>query len=193
MNESASVPSKTDKFSTILGVIIVLLLVAIGVFVLRPGPPRGEGKPLSALELEPLTGPGQPVSLNSLGGKVTIVNFFATWCGPCRAELPHLAELRNEFAGNERFVVLPVSAGEGSYQKLREETEILLRSLNIDLPTYVDPGGVTRNSFSKIADFRGFPTSFIMDGNGVVRKIWVGYDPNVIVEMHEMIEQLLEE
>src|SRR2546423_1423671 len=52
---------------------------------------------------------GQVVSLSSLKGRVVFLNFWATWCGPCREEMPSMETLYNEFKGNRDFVMLAVS------------------------------------------------------------------------------------
>ena len=65
----------------------------------------------AALELEDLE--GRPHRLDDYRGKVVLVNFWATWCGPCREEMPTLERLRQALAGRP-FTVLAVNVGEGA-------------------------------------------------------------------------------
>ncbi len=154
------------------------------------------GKRLPLLVLEPLTGEGKPVQLEDLAGKVVLVNFWGTWCPPCRAELPHLVALAEEFRENPRFCIFLVSCGPGrneDVEDLKYETEQFLAQANYDVPTYHDPGLKTRLAFDRLAGLRGFPTTFVLDGQGVLRGIWSGYHPKVPKEIRRLLMQLLEE
>ena len=115
----------------------------------NPETHAGVGEPLPYLELLPLTGGQPPVGRQDLAGHVTLLNFWGTWCPPCRAELPHMAELRERYAGREAFRLLAVScpaAGEpDDVQSLREDTEALLKRLHLDLPTYYDRRAANAN------------------------------------------------
>ena len=158
----------------------------------------GVGEPLRYLELLPLTG-GQPrVGRQDLLGHVTLLNFWGTWCPPCRAELPHLAELRQRYAGREAFRLLAVScpaAGEpDDVQSLRENTEALLKRLRLDLPTYYDPQLETRASVDRpTREDDYYPLSLLLDRKGVIRAVWSSYRPGVETEMERFIDMLLEE
>src|SRR5437016_6034197 len=70
---------------------------------------EGVGQPLPVLELAPLTGASEGLSLEKLRGKVALVNFWGTWCPPCNAEFPHMVELWDEFRGNGQFAMVSVS------------------------------------------------------------------------------------
>jgi thiol-disulfide isomerase/thioredoxin len=166
---------------------------------MRSGPEVhvGIGKQLTFLELEPLTGSQPQVSLAELQGHVTLLNIWGTWCPPCRAELPHMAELRQRFAGQAAFRLVPISyppgGQDGDKDSLHEETETLLKQLNLDLPTYYDPGGRTLAAVGPIIDFDGFPTSVLLDRRGVIRAIWVGYRPGVESEIEKEVLKVLNE
>ena len=124
------------------GLSVVVWFISPERIVPNPEEHAGVGEPLSYLELSPLTG-GQPlVGQQDLQGHVTLLNFWGTWCPPCRDELPHMADLRERYAGRKTFRLLAVScpAAEGAddVQSLREDTESLLKRLHLDLPTYYD-------------------------------------------------------
>lgn len=157
----------------------------------------GVGEQLTFLELDPLTGNPPQVSLAELQGHVTLLNIWGTWCPPCRDELPHMAELRHRFAGQAAFRLVPISyppGGQGGDKdSLREETESLLKRMNLDLPTYYDPGSRTLEAMAPVINFDGFPTSVLLDRRGVIRAIWVGYRPGVENEIEKQILKVLNE
>ena len=109
---------------------------------------------MTFLELEPLTGNPPRLSLSDLQNHVVLLNFWGTWCRPCRDELPHMAELRKRFAGQEAFRLVAISyppLGQGDdLESLREETAALLKRLNLDLPTYYDPDDMTRAAVDQV-------------------------------------------
>jgi cytochrome c biogenesis protein CcmG, thiol:disulfide interchange protein DsbE len=164
----------------------------------KPEDHSGVGKPLSYLELRPLTGEGPSIALADLQNRVTLLNFWGTWCPPCRQELPHIAELYQRFAGHEAFRLLAVSCPAGGQandvQSLQEETAALLKRLDLKLPTYYDPDNGTLVALDKLIAFKGFPTTVLLDRRGVIRAVWgEGYRPGVETEMERYISQFLDE
>ncbi len=111
---------------------------------------------------------GEPVSLSQYRGQVVILNFWATWCPPCREEMPSMETLYRKYK-DQGLVILAVSVdenGESAVKKFLQQTPytfpILLDSENVSQHIY----GVFR-----------FPESFIIDRNGViVEKIIGGRD-----------------
>jgi thiol-disulfide isomerase/thioredoxin len=163
----------------------------------KPEIHAGVSQTLSFLELRPLTGDGRPVSLADIRDHVTLLNFWGTWCPPCRNELPHIAALRQRFAGRETFRVLAVSCPPGGQaddvQSLQEETAALLKRLDLDLPTYYDPDDATQSALGKLVDLQGYPTTVLLDRRGTIRAVWVGYRPGVETEMERYISTSLDE
>lgn len=157
----------------------------------------GVGSQLTFLELEPLTGHPPRLSTGDLLDRVTLLNFWGTWCPPCRSELPHIAELRKRFAGQEAFQLVAISypqLGQGDdLQSLREETASLLKRQKIDLPTYYDPDDMTRAAVDRVIGFEGFPTTVLLDRNGVIRAIWAGYRPGLETEVELYVDKVLGE
>jgi cytochrome c biogenesis protein CcmG, thiol:disulfide interchange protein DsbE len=184
---------------------IALLVVAVVVFWMTPrehispNPERhaGVGEALAYLDLQPLTS-GSPVTRADLAGRVTLLNFWGTWRPPCRDELPHMAELRQRYGGQDAFRLLAVScpaAGEpGDVQSLREETEALLKRLQLDLPTYYDPQSQTRAAVDRLTGEENYyPLTVLLDRHGVIRAVWVGYRPGAETEMERYIGMALED
>lgn len=199
MSQVGQTPRSRPRTPWINGVVLALLVVAfLALFTLRGGrtvdPEQNPavGSRLAALDLLPLTGDSMSVTLDDLRGKVALVNFWATWCGPCQTELPELAELARSMAGYPDFRILAVSCGEEDPDSLRANTEATLRDLDVDLPTYADPGGVTRDAYDRVGQFQGFPTTFLLDRDGVIRAVWVGYLPGTVDEMETEAKRLLE-
>jgi cytochrome c biogenesis protein CcmG, thiol:disulfide interchange protein DsbE len=157
------------------------------------------GRKVSYLELQPLTGDGSWVSLRDLAGHVTVVNYWGTWCPPCRAEFPHIVELASKFAGQNDFRLLAVSSGaEGSddtLDELRDETQAFLKSKNVTLPTYADQHAASRRELARSLQLDGFgyPTTLILDRQAIIRGFWVGYSSGTEVEMQDLVQQLLDE
>lgn len=166
------------------------------------GAPAGQTGPrLVSLELEALTGNSQPIVLEELAGQVVLLNFWGTWCPPCQRELPHIAALEQKYRGRADFRLLAVScAGNPSaedspqgIERLRQSTAEFLRQRGLDMPTYADPGQRARWAVNQAVGFEGYPTTLLIDRQGVIRKTWVGYTPGVEKEMQRAIEELLAE
>jgi thiol-disulfide isomerase/thioredoxin len=154
------------------------------------------GQKLPNLELGPLTGDLSAVDLKGLHGKVALVNIWGTWCPPCCAELPHIAELAQHYRNRPDVKILPVSSsggadGEDEVASLRATTQEFLNRSNISVSTYVDIDGRTRRAMREVGGFSGsFPTTIVIDKEGVIRGHWRGYSPDVIDEMRRLIDRL---
>lgn len=131
------------------------------------------GKPAPAFTLEDLS--GNKVSLASYKGKALVINFWATWCAPCKLETPWLVELRNQYAA-QGFEVLGISADDidrGDPQKLSEEKRAIGRfveQMHIPYPVLIDADSIGR-PYGGLDDL---PTSFFVDRDGIVISAQVG-------------------
>ena len=153
------------------------------------------GTKVTALALEPLTGDPSPVSLADLQGKITLINFWGTWCGPCYVEFPHLVELEQHFRSVPEFQFLSVSSNPdpSDHEGLAESTAEFLKQQQAEFPTYRDPDAKTIISLvesAKLSGF-GFPTTIVVDGEAIIRGIWVGYRPGDEKGMRQTVERLL--
>jgi cytochrome c biogenesis protein CcmG/thiol:disulfide interchange protein DsbE len=126
-----------------------------------------KGKSAPAFALEDLS--GKKVALSSYKGKAVLINFWATWCAPCKIETPWLVELRNQY-GPQGFEVLGISADDldrGDAKKLSEEKAEIAQSatkLHIPYPVLID-GGSLSDAYGGLDEL---PMSFYVDRNGVV-------------------------
>jgi thiol-disulfide isomerase/thioredoxin len=172
---------------------IALLLVVY----LRPFARQSDivGLPLPQLELEPLTGGSQSLRAADLRGQVVLLNFWGTWCGPCVSEFPHLVKLADKLANQEgfRMVLISCEGAKETNDELRQATYEFLRERDVSLPTYADPGQFTRRAVLMVSGEPGFfyPTTLILDGQGIIRGYWDGYRPGAVDEMGRLIDELL--
>lgn len=102
---------------------------------------------------------GRQVDLKALRGRVVLVNFWATWCEPCREEMPSLERLRAKLAGKP-LEVLTVNYGENP-----ERIDAFLRERAISLPVLLDPAKEAATAWGA----GGLPMTFLVDARGRVR------------------------
>jgi peroxiredoxin len=107
---------------------------------------------------------GSPVRLSEHLGEVVVINFWATWCGPCREEMPSIQELKNKLAGRP-FVVLAVNLDEPE-SRIRK----FLTQMKLDFPILLDPD----RNVAKGWNARILPATFIVGPDGRVRYSLVG-------------------
>ena len=126
---------------------------------------------------------GTTFTLGSLRGKVVLLNFWATWCGPCREELSRVQkDIIDRFKGNEDFVFLPVSRGEK-----REAVEAFREKTGYAFPMGLDPA---RTVYDRYAS-NYIPRNFRIDRKGKVVLATVGYDEHEFEELIRTIEKTL--
>ncbi len=132
-----------------------------------------KGKTAPEFALEDIT--GKKVSLASYKGKAVLINFWATWCAPCKIETPWLIELRNHYAA-QGFEILGVSMDDidrGDPRKLSDEKKEIARSverMHIPYPVMIDGDSVSK-PYGGLDDL---PISFFVDRNGTVVAAQVG-------------------
>jgi thiol-disulfide isomerase/thioredoxin len=117
--------------------------------------------PAPDFELQSLD--GTPVSLSSLRGRVVLVNFWATWCGPCRLEMPLLQDAQNRY--QDKLEVLAVNNNESS-----QTIKSFVNDLGLRLQVLLDPGAKIAQQYR----VRGFPTTIFIDPEGTTRYEHIG-------------------
>lgn len=150
-----------------------------------------------ALRLEPCAFVDSPLSPAAAEGRVVLVNFWGTWCPPCREEFPHLAALRQRFASNERFLFVSVSCemseDPADFQRLPEETRRYLQAERMTFPVYCDPADRFRRALLGVLrqeDF-AYPTTVVVGTDGRIRGVWRGYRSGDERDMANLVEQSL--
>ena len=132
----------------------------------------------------------------TLSGKITLLNFWGTWCPPCRQELPGLARLASRLTDEPRFQLIAVSCGGGNrddLDQLRSETEAFLASTRIALSPWADPTGNTRLRFTKAFGFRAYPTTYLIGSDQKILAIWTGYSPSVETQIAQSVARSLKQ
>jgi peroxiredoxin len=125
---------------------------------------------------------GKEVSLSDQRGKVILVNVWATWCPPCRREMPSMQRLYEKFKG-KNFEILAVSIdSEG-----REAVEPFMRKMNLTFPALLDPGETIRSLYG----ITGVPESFIIDQQGILVEKIIGPVNWATPEVFRFIQDLI--
>jgi thiol-disulfide isomerase/thioredoxin len=148
----------------VIGLLLIAVLMATAVplqFAAAQEPMKGfvlhdTPKPLGAIEFADAN--GRPRSLADFTGRVVLLNVWATWCGPCRKEMPTLDRLQGELGGAD-FEIVPLSIDRGGLETIRAfYAEIGVRNLAI----YTDPSGRALRTLSAV----GLPTTLIVNRAG---------------------------
>lgn len=124
---------------------------------------------------------GEDITLSKLKGHVILIDFWATWCPPCRKSIPVFIDLYNKYH-EKGFTVLGISREDKSVlEKFRDE-------IGIPYPLLIDNNGI-----SKKYQVQAIPTIVIFDKNGKVRKTQVGFAPELEAGFDLLIDSLLSE
>ncbi|MEW6456421.1 MAG: TlpA disulfide reductase family protein [Acidobacteriota bacterium] len=116
---------------------------------------------------------GRRISLEDFRGKVVILNFWATWCSPCRVEIPAFIQLYNTYK-DRGLEIIGVSLDKGGW----DDVKPFIKEYKINYHIVLDDGE-TANSYGGII---GIPTTFIIDKNGSIIKKYVGYPGKEVFE-----------
>lgn len=145
--------------------IAVLLLAACGGSDQNSGAPQGVNQGNQALDFTLETVDGKQVSLSDYRGQVVMINFWATWCPPCRAEIPGLEAAYREH-GEHGFIILGVNV-----QDPAQVVAPFVDEMGMTYPVLLDINGTV------VKDYRaqGLPMSLFVDREGVIRVRHVGY------------------
>jgi thiol-disulfide isomerase/thioredoxin len=158
---------------------LVLGVVAtLGVGLLGCGG-GGNGQPRRAPDLTLTSLEGNPIRLKDYQGQVLVVDFWATWCGPCRLEIPHLIALQDEYGGRG-FQVIGVAVGD------REESvRLFSEQVGINYPTAMGNDAAVE----AFGGFTAIPTTFVVAPDGSIAAKLTGYQEKQVFET--LIENLL--
>ncbi|MDA1330495.1 MAG: TlpA disulfide reductase family protein [Chloroflexi bacterium] len=137
--------------------IALLLGACSSVNLGSPGAAKGAQAPNFELEKPD----GQFIALDEFRGEVVLLNFWATWCGPCRLEMPAIQQ-RYEQAD---FQVLAVN-----FDETADQVRAFMEELELTFPALLDPGG----EIQRLYEVRGYPTSVFVDEKGIIQIIHIG-------------------
>lgn len=137
------------------------------------------GKPAPDFTLERLE--GGEVKLSDLKGKVVVLDFWATWCPPCREGLPHLAKLHDakKDAGLELFAI--------NVREAKPQVQQFLQEQKLSLPVLMDANG----KVSGLYMVRGIPQTVVIGKDGNVREVFVGFAPPMAAQIDQAVAEAM--
>jgi peroxiredoxin len=154
-------------------VVLSLATIGLGLWLWRADrqkvaiqsvPANADTKPAPNFTLK--TVDGEQVRLSDLRGKVVLLNFWATWCPPCKAEMPDLDALHREHGAARDFTVLGIDVEEGL-----PAVAAFARQTGISFPLALDADGAVSTNLYNV---RAMPMSLIIDRTGNIRDTWTG-------------------
>ena len=153
-------------------VCVLTLGLALAPAAALPAPAASSGSPA-----------GNPVSLADLKGQVVLINFWASWCGPCRQEMPVLDQMYRKYKA-AGFTLLGVNVEPKSGDALT-----FLKATPVSFPILFD----TQSKVSTLYEVSGMPSTVIVDRKGNVRYVHHGYKPGDESQYLDQIRSLMRE
>jgi thiol-disulfide isomerase/thioredoxin len=126
---------------------------------------------------------GENFQLSEYRGQVVLINFWASWCGPCRQEMPHLESIQQKYQ-DLGFTVFGVNV-----EQDRAMADRVLRDIPVSFPILFD----TENEVSQVYDVDAMPATVLVDRNGEIRFMHRGYKPGYELEYERQIKALIRE
>ena len=137
-----------------------------------------------APDFEVLNSKGESVQLSDFRGKPVMLNFWASWCSPCRAEMPAMQNIYQEYR-DQGFEILAVNST--SQDSIASATEFA-DELDLSFPILFDQSGNVTNQYK----IQALPSSFFIDSNGLIQEIVIG-GPMSEALLHIRVQKLVEE
>ncbi|MBX2800322.1 MAG: TlpA family protein disulfide reductase [Myxococcales bacterium] len=168
------------------GISLLLALTAGGAVASEPAPvePSEQIEVVAAPDFSLPDLKGEQVSLSGLKGKVVVMSFWATWCGPCKEEMPHLQRMADEH-GSDGLVVLAISTDDA---RSRGRVKPFVRRNGYTFEVLLDRDSTV---FTAYHPARTLPYTVVVDRQGDVVERKLGYDPGDEVALEATLESLL--
>jgi len=122
---------------------------------------------VSAPAFQLMSSSGKPIALSDLKGQVVLINFWASWCGPCRQEMPILDQLYRSYKA-AGFTLIGINVEPNA-----RDADRFLKGTPVSFPILFDP----HSQVSKLYQISGMPSTVIIDRSGTVRYVHHGYQP----------------
>lgn len=126
---------------------------------------------------------GTTFKLEDRKGQVVLLNLWATWCGPCRGEMPHLVEMQNKYS-DKNFKVIGLNTDDEGIDEIKEFAAEM--KLNYEL-AWIDQK--TTMALFRYTRFSAIPQTFLIDRDGRLRNVFTGGGPRIIGLMKEAVEK----
>ena len=163
--------------------IFILGLCTIGIFLLSHCAKEKKTSPGLAPDFTLKTFDGQEITLSQLKGKVVLLDFWATWCGPCRESIPHLILLYKNYR-ESGFELVGMNVDTGDVEVVRRYIE----SMDIPYPIVTTPEEVVRTY-----RVTGIPATFLIDKEGKIREKMVGFNRTIAQQLTTKVADLTSE
>jgi len=151
----------------------VLMLIAIASLTFYTSCNKANPNTKAAYNFELVTLEGQKITLDDFKGKVLLLDFWDTWCPPCKAEIPHFVELYSKYNA-EGFEILGVAFGREGQQVVNN----FIQDYNIN---YIN-ALANREIVNGYGGITSIPTTFLIDKKGNIYKKYVGYNDKSVFE-----------
>ncbi len=168
----------SKKYILVTGILTLLLIVSAASVV-----SIAKIKVDTAPDFTLKSASGKNIRLSELKGRIVMLNFWATWCGPCTEEIPHLNELHESLDPYD-FELLGINIDEDQSKAM-----YLAKKLKVNFPVLFDEDKNVSRSF----DIKAMPTTIIIDRAGKIRHVNKGYKKGYIERYHRQIQALRKE
>lgn len=153
-------------------ILTAILLIGLSATGCTAAPQQGPRQPAADFNLKTLD--GKSLQLSALKGKVVLLDFWATWCPPCRQEIPHFKELYDQYRG-KGLEIIGVALDDGG----EKDVAPFARQNQINYPLVAAGGQELAQRYGGI---RGIPTTFLIDKQGRIAKKYIGYQSKEVFE-----------
>lgn len=161
--------------------VAVVLVAGLIIYAFQPPKPLGEGD--TAPDVLLLMTDGEQRALSSYKGKVVVLDFWATWCAPCRFTMPKMIDFHNRHR-DQNVEVVGVAVDVTS----REEIDQFIKEMGVNYPIAVDSNGEVKKAF----EIKSLPTLFVIGKEGNILLRMEGYDPqNTIQTLEDTVKRAL--